>query len=86
MATRKPLTELPERATVFVPFQLCKLVPAPPEGERWLHEIKFDGYRIQVRVDGGLARSHTRNGLDFPVPPWPPAVFQTAHSTASCAR
>ena len=37
----------------FIPFQLVKLVKTPPIGERWLHEIKFDGYRLQARVVGG---------------------------------
>ena len=39
------------RAPDFIPFQLVKLVSTPPAGNRWLHEIKFDGYRIQVRVE-----------------------------------
>ena len=38
-------------APEFVPFQLVKLVASPPAGQRWLHEIKYDGYRIQVRVE-----------------------------------
>ena len=53
------------RAPDFIPFQLVKLVSKPPAGERWLHEIKFDGYRMQVRVEGGRARFHTRNGHDW---------------------
>ena len=32
--------------------QLATLVKAPPEGEQWWHEIKFDGYRIGCRVRG----------------------------------
>jgi ATP-dependent DNA ligase len=31
----------------FVPFQQVKLVKTPPAGERWMHEIKFDGYRLR---------------------------------------
>ena len=49
----------------FIPFQLVKLVASPPAGDRWLHEIKFDGYRIQIRVEGHRARFRTRNGLDW---------------------
>jgi len=45
----------------LLPFQLVKLVK-PPTGERWLHEIKFDGYRLQARVVGGEASFQTRNG------------------------
>ena len=36
-----------------------------PEGEEWLHEIKFDGYRTIARVDGGEVRLITRSGLDW---------------------
>ena len=49
----------------FIPFQLVKLVASPPLGARWLHEIKFDGYRLQARVQAGQARFHTRNGHDW---------------------
>jgi bifunctional non-homologous end joining protein LigD len=49
----------------FTPFQLAKLVKAAPSGPRWIHEIKFDGYRMQVRVEGGRAQCFTRNGLDW---------------------
>ncbi len=61
MAKRKQAAEA-VRAPDFVPFQLVKLVTTPPVGDRWLHEIKFDGYRIQVRVEANSARFHTRNG------------------------
>jgi hypothetical protein len=33
--------------------QLCKLVDAPPQGSEWLHEIKYDGYRMHARLDRG---------------------------------
>ncbi len=33
--------------------QLATLVEAPPEGDNWLHEIKFDGYRVLCRIDSG---------------------------------
>ena len=36
-----------------------------PSGERWLHEIKFDGYRVQIHLDKGRKRVFTRNGLDW---------------------
>jgi bifunctional non-homologous end joining protein LigD len=49
----------------FVPPQLCKLVDRPPQGEGWAHEIKFDGYRLQLRVEKGKARLRTRKGLDW---------------------
>ena len=36
-----------------------------PEGDEWLHEIKYDGYRLLARVERGDVRSITRNGLDW---------------------
>jgi bifunctional non-homologous end joining protein LigD len=49
----------------FVEPQLCRLVDRPPDGTNWVHEIKFDGYRMQMRVAGGEARLRTRKGLDW---------------------
>jgi bifunctional non-homologous end joining protein LigD len=45
--------------------QLTKLVDEAPEGSDWLHEIKFDGYRMHARLDGGTVRLLTRAGLDW---------------------
>ena len=49
----------------FVEPELCKLVDRPPSGPGWGHEIKFDGYRMQLRVEGGKAALRTRKGLDW---------------------
>lgn len=49
----------------FVSPQLCTLVDRPPGGEGWCHEIKFDGYRVQLRVEDGNAAVKTRKGLDW---------------------
>ncbi len=38
-------------------------VPADPQG--WIYEIKFDGYRLLVRIDGAEVRCFTRNGHDW---------------------
>jgi DNA ligase D-like protein (predicted ligase) len=45
--------------------QLCKLVDAPPRGSEWLHEIKYDGYRMHARLDRGRVSLLTRTGLDW---------------------
>jgi DNA ligase D-like protein (predicted ligase) len=45
--------------------QLTKLVDEPPDGAEWLHEIKFDGYRMHARLDRGAVRLLTRTGRDW---------------------
>ncbi|MFL9911934.1 ATP-dependent DNA ligase [Paraburkholderia sp. RL17-337-BIB-A] len=45
--------------------QLATLVDKPPSGEQWSYEIKFDGYRMLCRLDGGRATLFTRNGHDW---------------------
>jgi bifunctional non-homologous end joining protein LigD len=49
----------------FVEPELAKLVDRPPPGDGWGHEIKFDGYRLQLRVEAGKATLKTRKGLDW---------------------
>ena len=46
-------------------FQLATLSAAPPEGPGWLHEIKYDGYRVRLAVEGGAARVLTRGGEEW---------------------
>jgi DNA ligase D-like protein (predicted ligase) len=45
--------------------QLTQLVDAAPDGDQWLHEIKFDGFRMHARLERGAVRLLTRNGLDW---------------------
>jgi len=45
--------------------QLTQLVDQAPDGPEWLHEIKFDGYRMHARLDRTTARLLTRTGLDW---------------------
>ena len=49
----------------FIPPMLPTLVEQPPEGDGWVHEIKFDGYRTQVVIEAKDARAFTRNGFDW---------------------
>lgn len=49
----------------FIEPALARLKPKPPAGDRWIHEIKFDGYRLQVRIENGEVRMLTRSGLDW---------------------
>ena len=81
---RAAVTERAARPHAFVPIQLCKVADYPPQGSGWAHEIKFDGYRLQVAAGGGRATIRTRKGLDwsakFPelagdAADWPDAVI-----------
>jgi bifunctional non-homologous end joining protein LigD len=49
----------------FIKPQLATLKAKAPVGSQWLHEIKFDGYRMQFHVDAGRKRAFTRNGHDW---------------------
>ncbi|TIV26128.1 MAG: DNA ligase D [Mesorhizobium sp.] len=63
--TRSPPLQATLRPPSFRPVQLAKLVDTVPAGDRWIHEMKYDGYRILVAVGGGEARAYTRSGLDW---------------------
>jgi bifunctional non-homologous end joining protein LigD len=55
-----------EALPAFIPPQLASEASAPPVGERWVHELKLDGYRIQAHIDkSGKVRLYTRSGLDW---------------------
>jgi bifunctional non-homologous end joining protein LigD len=49
----------------FIPPQLATLVKQPPSGDEWLHELKFDGYRMLCRIDRGRVTVWSRNGKDW---------------------
>jgi ATP-dependent DNA ligase len=61
LARRRSAAAVPE----WIPPQLTQLVEAALEGDQWLHEIKFDGYRMHARLDRGDVRLLTRTGLDW---------------------
>src|SRR6201991_2995178 len=54
-------TEIPS----FIKPQLATLKSKAPSGEQWIHEIKYDGYRVQPHLDRGKVRIFTRNGYDW---------------------
>lgn len=45
--------------------QLATIVKSPPSGDRWVHEIKYDGYRIGCVISGDRVRLISRNGNDW---------------------
>jgi ATP-dependent DNA ligase len=45
--------------------QLTRFVDEAPAGRGWLHERKYDGYRLHARIDGRDIRLLTRSGLDW---------------------
>lgn len=49
----------------WIPPQLAKLVSEAPDGERWLHEIKYDGYRFLAVLQGKKVNLITRNNKDW---------------------
>ncbi len=67
MRKTPPLGTTPRAAALpgFVPPSLATLVSGPPSGGGWLHEIKFDGYRMQMRIAGARITLKTRTGLDW---------------------
>jgi bifunctional non-homologous end joining protein LigD len=55
----------PLAATQAFHPQLCVARRSPPAGTEWLHEIKWDGYRLLAELRGGNARLRSRNGQDW---------------------
>ena len=49
----------------FIRPQLATLKSKAPSGDQWLHEIKYDGYRVQLHVNAGKKNAYTRYGLDW---------------------
>jgi bifunctional non-homologous end joining protein LigD len=67
-AKKQPARGAGDTATLekkYKSVELCTLVETAPEGGDWLHEIKFDGYRLLGYVHNGAVSLHTRNGNDW---------------------
>jgi hypothetical protein len=55
----------PSEMPGFIKPQLATLKSRAPNGSQWLHEIKYDGYRVQIHLNKGKRKAYTRNGLDW---------------------
>jgi bifunctional non-homologous end joining protein LigD len=66
-SARSRATASPRKAPVPARLspQLATLAAAPPTGDGWIYEIKFDGYRLLARRSGDEAHVYTRTGLDW---------------------
>ena len=64
-AARKTAASSRARLPDFIPPSLATLHATAPSGAQWLHEIKFDGYRIEARLDHGKVQLLTRNRQDW---------------------
>ena len=60
-AGKSKLGELP----AFRPVQLALLTDVAPEGDEWVHEVKYDGYRVEIALGDGDVRFSTRNEQDW---------------------
>jgi bifunctional non-homologous end joining protein LigD len=49
----------------FIEPALATSIDKVPAGERWVHEIKFDGYRVQVHLRDAAIKVFTRRGNDW---------------------
>lgn len=71
IAAEKPPAKAKKRAKAkasrpdFTEPQLATLVDSVPAGSNWLHEVKYDGYRILIATGGDGPRLYTRTGLDW---------------------
>jgi bifunctional non-homologous end joining protein LigD len=55
----------PSEMPGFIKPQLATLRSKPPSGDQWPHEIKYDGYRVQLHVNEERRTIYTRTGLDW---------------------
>src|SRR5262249_42015332 len=56
---------VPSALPSFIKPSLATLVDRPPEGDEWVHKVKFDGYRMLARIDAGRVRLISRRELDW---------------------
>jgi bifunctional non-homologous end joining protein LigD len=70
---------MPLRSDGYIPPCIPTRAAKPPAGPDWVHEVKHDGYRLQVRRDGDGVRLFTRRGYDWS------ARYPAIAGTAACS-
>jgi bifunctional non-homologous end joining protein LigD len=80
----RPTKSKPQPPPKFVPLSLATLYDKAPSGSDWLHEIKFDGYRTEARLDSGDVQLLTRKQQNWThrFPPVAEAVAALPATTA----
>jgi bifunctional non-homologous end joining protein LigD len=62
---KPPAGGIKAKFTGFIEPELATSIDKVPNGERWIHEIKFDGYRVQVHLRDAAVKVFTRRGNDW---------------------
>src|SRR5215217_6018248 len=76
----KRVRQVAQYAPEFIPFCLASETGKPPSGSRWVHQVKYDGYRAQLHWCDGKTVVFSRNGHD-----WPDSKFAAIMATAEVA-
>jgi bifunctional non-homologous end joining protein LigD len=74
---------VPRSSPFIIPAQPT-LRDRPSKGDRWVHEVKFDGYRVQLHKVGENVTIFSRNGADF-TSRWPAIAYALQHLPAKSA-
>ena len=65
----------------FIPPALAVPAKSPPKGDQWVHEAKWDGYRIQIVKDGSDVRLYSKTGTE-----WTRKLPSMVRRSAGCQR
>jgi bifunctional non-homologous end joining protein LigD len=60
-----PTPPAPQAPPAMVDLELATLVDTSPEGDEWLAEVKYDGYRVAILLENGRAHAYTRSHADW---------------------
>jgi ATP-dependent DNA ligase len=63
--TPRAITSVEVSRVAFIPPAIPRLRPSPPSGKEWLHEVKLEGFRVQIHKHGQAVTIYSKNGSDF---------------------